>query len=93
MVEGIVRIGTDLYVNPFREVERFTQPKVNLFQARASQLITALVSERTGGGYGKSSLIEPLIRTTVCQLGVADHIGEPGEVGTAQRIGISTAGS
>ena len=77
MVEGIVGIGPQLYVNSFREVERFAQPKVDLLEARASQLITALVPEGSWGWYGKGSLIEPLIRTTVLQRGVADHVGKP----------------
>jgi hypothetical protein len=84
VVEGIVGIGTDFYVNAFREVERFTQAKVDLFQARAGELITTRVSEGAGGRYRKRGLVEPLILVTIRQLGVADYIREPLEVVTSQ---------
>jgi hypothetical protein len=52
-------------MDPFREGEGFAERKVDPLKCRASQLVPALVAERSRGWGGKGSLIEPLIGTAV----------------------------
>jgi hypothetical protein len=52
-------------MDPFREGEGFAEREVDPLKSRASQLVPALVAERSRGWGRKGSLIEPLIGTAV----------------------------
>ena len=66
-------------------------PRLTCSNARAGQLIPALVAESSRGWDSKRSLIEPLVRTAVLQFGVADNVGKPLKVVTSQRVRVCAA--
>src|SRR5271156_1097857 len=79
-------------MNAFGEAERLPQSKVDTVIRRTRQLIPPLVTERSRGWYSKGSLVKPLVRTAVLQLGVADHVWKPIKVVPRQRVGIASVG-